>query len=72
MKNLAPTSFELTVDEARAIARRTFALNDYSRAVYLSLSSGEVVVDRAGRVTPAADYDALRSARFEARQAKAG
>jgi hypothetical protein len=71
VKNPAPTPVALTVEEARAIAWRTFALTDNARAVYLAMPYGEIVVDRAGSVTPAADYDALRAARFEADQAKA-
>jgi hypothetical protein len=67
VKNPTPTSVALSVEEARAIAWRAFALTDYARAVYLAMPDGEIVVDRAGRVTPAADYDALRGARFEAK-----
>lgn len=72
MNNPTPAAVVKSVEEARLIARRTFALSDHAWAVYLAAPSGEIVVDRAGRVMPAADFDALRRTRFQAAAAKAG
>jgi hypothetical protein len=71
VKNPTPTSIAFAVAEARTLARRAFALSDYLQAVYLAMPHGEIVVDRAGRVTPAADYDAHREARFQADEPEA-
>jgi hypothetical protein len=64
VKNPTPTPVALTVEEARNIAWRAFALTDYAQAVYIAVPCGEMVVDRAGHVTSAADYDSARGARF--------
>lgn len=52
-----------TLDEARAIARRTFDSfaggNFFAvKAVYVMMTFGEVAVDRQGMVMLAADYEA--------------
>jgi hypothetical protein len=71
VKSPAPVAFVESIEEALIVARRTFALSHHLWAVYLATPSGEIVVDRAGRVTSAADFDAVQWARFQAREAKA-
>jgi hypothetical protein len=52
------TNVVKSLDEARNIASKTFNSDNRVTAVYVMMTFGEVVVDRAGVVMLTADYEA--------------